>query len=47
MIAWASGFGMGVVRFSRRLRRVGVIAMLNVALDTPERVHVSQRAGGL
>jgi len=34
MIAWASGLGMGVGRFSRPLRGVGVLAMLDMGLDT-------------
>jgi len=34
MIAQASGFGMGVGRFSRPLRGVGVIAMPDAGLDT-------------
>jgi hypothetical protein len=34
MIAQASGLGMGVGRFSRQLRGVGVIAMPNEGLDT-------------
>jgi len=33
MIAPASGLGMGVVRFSRPLRGVGVPAMLDARLD--------------
>jgi hypothetical protein len=39
MIALASGFGMGVGWFSRRLRRVGVIAMPDAGLDTTRRVE--------
>jgi len=34
MIAWASGLGMGVGRFSRPLRGVGVLAMPDAGLDT-------------
>jgi len=34
MIVRASGFGMGVGRFSRPLRGVGVLAMLDAGLDT-------------
>jgi hypothetical protein len=34
MIVWASGLGIGICRFSRRLRGVGVIAMPNARLDT-------------
>jgi hypothetical protein len=34
MIAWASGFGMGVGSLSRQLRGVGVLAMLDAGLDT-------------
>ena len=33
MIVWVSGLGMGVGRFSRPLRRVGVLAMPDVGLD--------------
>jgi len=47
MIAWASGFGMGVGRFSRPLREVGVIAMPNTGLDTTRRVEVPPGAGVL
>jgi hypothetical protein len=39
MIAWASGFGMGVGRFSRPLRGVGVLAMPDAGLDTTRRVE--------
>jgi hypothetical protein len=39
MIAWASGFEMGVGRFSRPLRAVGVLAMPDVGLDTTRRVE--------
>jgi len=34
MIAQASGFGMGVGRFSRSLRGLGVLAMPDSGLDT-------------
>jgi len=34
MITRASGFGMGVGRFSRPLRGVGVLAMPDAGLDT-------------
>jgi len=39
MIARASGFGMGVGRFSRPLRGVGVLAMPDVGLDTTRHVE--------
>jgi hypothetical protein len=39
MIAWASGLEMGVGRFSRPLRRVGVLAMPEAGLDTMGRVE--------
>jgi hypothetical protein len=39
MIARASGFGMGVGRFSRPLRGVGVLAMMDAGLDTMRRVE--------
>jgi len=39
MIARASGLGMGVGRFSRPLRGVGVLAMPDVGLDTTRRVE--------
>jgi len=39
MIARASGFGMGVCRFSRPLRGVGVLAMPDAGLDTTQRVE--------
>jgi hypothetical protein len=39
MIARASGFGIGVGRFSRPLRGVGVLAMPDAGLDTPRRVE--------
>jgi len=34
MIAWASGLGMGVGRYARPLRGVGVLAMPDAGLDT-------------
>jgi hypothetical protein len=39
MIARASGFGMGVGRFSRPLRGVGVLAMPDAELDTTRRIE--------
>jgi len=39
MIARASGFGIGVGRFSRSLRGVGVLAMPDAGLDTTHRVE--------
>jgi len=39
MIGQASGFGMGVVRFSRLLRGVGVHGMTDAGLDTMRRVE--------
>ena len=39
MIAWALGSGMGVGRFSRPLRGVGVLAMPDARLDTTRRVE--------
>jgi len=39
MIAQASGLGMGVGRFSRPLRGVGVRAMSDMGLDTTRRVE--------
>jgi len=39
MIARASGFGMGVGRFSRPLRGVGVLAMPDAGLDTTRHVE--------
>jgi len=39
MIAHASGIGMGVGRFSRPLRGVGVLAMPDAELDTMRRVE--------
>jgi len=39
MIARASGLGMGVGRFSRPLRAVGVLAMPDAGRDTTRRVE--------
>ena len=39
MIAWASGFAIGVGRFSRELRGVGVLEILVVGLDTTRHVE--------
>jgi hypothetical protein len=39
MIVRASGIGMGVGRFSRPLRGVGVLAMPDAGLDTTRRVE--------
>jgi len=39
MIARASGLGMGVGRFSRPQRGVGVLAMPNAGLDTTRRLE--------
>jgi len=39
MIARASGFGIGVGRFSTPLRGVGVLAMPDAGLDTTGRVE--------
>jgi len=39
MIVRASGFGMGVGRFSRPPRGVGVLAMPDAGLNTPRRVE--------
>jgi hypothetical protein len=47
MIVWASGLGMGVGRFSRLRRGVGVITMLDTGLDTTRRVEVPPDAGVL
>ena len=47
MIAWASELGMGVGRFSRPLRGVGVLAMPDAGLDTTRRVEVPPGAGVL
>jgi len=38
-IAWASGFGMGVGRFSRPLGEVAELAMPDAGLDTMRRVE--------
>jgi len=38
MIVRASGFGMGVGKFSRRLRGLGVLAMPDAGLHTTRRV---------
>ena len=45
MIAQASGLGMGVGRFSRNRRGMGVIIMPDAGLDTMQRVEVSPGAG--
>jgi hypothetical protein len=51
MIARASGFGMGVGRFSRPLKGMGVLAMPDAGLDTTRWVEsvcmVPQGAGPL
>jgi hypothetical protein len=47
MIARASGLGMGVDRFSRLLREVGLIARQYSGLDTTRRVEVPLGAGAL
>ena len=47
MIARAAGLGMGVGRFSRPLRGVGVLAMPDAGLDTTRRVEVPPGAGVL
>jgi hypothetical protein len=47
MIARASSLAMGVGRFARPLRGVGVIAMPNAGLDTTRRVEVPPGAGVL
>jgi len=51
MIVRASGVGMGVGRFSRPFREVGVLAMPDAGLDTTRRVEsvcmVPLRAGVL
>jgi len=39
MIAWASGLGMGVGRFSRWVRGVGVLAMPDAELDTTRHIQ--------
>jgi len=38
MVQQASDLGMGIGRFSRLLRKVGVLAMLNVKQDTTQQV---------
>jgi len=47
MMARASGLGMGVGRFSRPRRGVGVMTMPNGGLDTTRRVEVPPGAGVL
>jgi hypothetical protein len=47
MIARASGLGMGVGRFSRPRRGVGVITMPEAGLDTTRRIEVPPSAGVL
>jgi len=51
MIMQASGFGIGVGKFSRPLRRVGVLAMTDALLDETRRIEsaciVPLRAGVL
>jgi hypothetical protein len=47
MIAWASRLGMGVDRFSRRQRGVGVMTMPDAGLDTTRHVEVPPGAGVL
>jgi len=47
MIAWAAGLGMGVGRFLRPRRGVGVLTMLDAGLDTMRRVEVPPVAGVL
>jgi len=47
MITRASGLGMGVGMSSRPLRAVGMIAILDVGLDTPGPVAVAPGAGVL
>jgi len=39
MIARASGLGMGVGRFSRPVRGVGVLAVTDAGLDTTRRIE--------
>jgi hypothetical protein len=39
MIALASGLGMGIGRFSRPQRGVGVLAMLDVGQDTTRSIE--------
>jgi len=45
MIARDCGLGMGVCRFSRPLRGVGVITMPDAGLDTPRCTEVPPPAG--
>jgi len=47
MIAQGSGSGMGVGRFPRPRRGVGVITMPDTGLDTTRRVEVPPGAGVL
>jgi hypothetical protein len=47
MIVWASGLGMREGRLSSLHRGVGVIAKLDVGLDTMQRGEVAQGAGVL
>jgi hypothetical protein len=47
MNALASGLGMGVGRFSRTQRGVGVITMRNAGLDTMRCVEIPRGAGVL
>jgi hypothetical protein len=47
MIVRASALWMGVCSFSRPLRGVGVIAMLNAGLGTTRRIEVPPGAGVL
>jgi hypothetical protein len=47
MIVWASGLGMGVGKFSRPRRRVGVITIPDVGLDTTQHVEVPLGTGVL
>jgi len=39
MVVWAAGLDMEVGRFSRLLREVGVLAMLDAWLDTTQCVE--------
>jgi hypothetical protein len=45
MIRRASGLGMGLGRFARPRRRVGVITMPDAGLDTTQYVEVPPGAG--
>jgi hypothetical protein len=51
MMARASGFGIGIRRFSCLMRGVGVLAMADAGLDTTRRIEsvcmVPQGAGVL